>query len=71
MPGGGVDPAQGLHPIVRLLRPEFGLLPHTFRRTIVASQFWSMFHDRDLIDPEVAELMVDEFRRIYHTPGAR
>jgi pimeloyl-ACP methyl ester carboxylesterase len=30
-----------------------------------------MFCDRDLIDPAVADLMVDEFRRIYHTAGAR
>lgn len=62
---------RGLHPIVRLLRPEFGLLPHGFRRSVVASQFWSIFHDRDAIDPAVGELMVDEFRRIYHTAGAR
>ena len=62
---------RGLHPIVRLLRPELGLLPHTFRRSVVASQFWSMFHDRDLIDPAVADLVVDEFLRIYHTAGAR
>jgi pimeloyl-ACP methyl ester carboxylesterase len=62
---------RGLHPIVRLLRPEFGLLPHTFRRSLVASHFWSMFHDRDLIDPAVADLVVDEFQRIYHTAGAR
>ncbi len=62
---------RGLHPIVRLLRPEFGLLPHAFRRSTVASQFWSLFHDRDLIDPAVGELMVDEFRRIYQSPGAR
>jgi pimeloyl-ACP methyl ester carboxylesterase len=62
---------RGLHPIVRLLRPEFGLLPHTFHRSVVASQFWSMFHDRDLIDPAVADLVVDEFQRIYHTAGAR
>jgi pimeloyl-ACP methyl ester carboxylesterase/putative sterol carrier protein len=62
---------RGLHPIVRLLRPELGLLPHTFRRSVVASQFWSMFHDRDLIDPAVADLVVDEFQRIYHTAGAR
>ena len=60
-----------LIPLVRLLRPEFGLLPHGFSRNAVASQFWSLFCDRDLIDPEVAELMVDEFRRIYHSPGAR
>ena len=62
---------RGLHPIVRLLRPEFGLLPHAIRRSTVASQFWRMFHDRDLIDPALADLVVDEFQRIYHTAGAR
>ncbi len=62
---------RGFHPIVRLLRPEFGLLPHQFRRSMVASQFWSILHDRGAIDPAVGDLMVDEFRRIYHTAGAR
>ncbi len=62
---------RGFHPLVRLLRPEFGLLPHGFTRGAVASQFWSMFGDRDLIDPEVGDLMVEEFRRIYHSAGAR
>ena len=62
---------RGFHPLVRLLRPEFGLLPHGFTRNAVAHQFWSLFFDRDLIDPEVGELMVDEFRRIYHSAGAR
>jgi pimeloyl-ACP methyl ester carboxylesterase len=62
---------RGFHPLVRLLRPEFGLLPHGFTRNTVAAQFWSLFFDRDLIDPEVGELMVDEFRRIYHSAGAR
>jgi pimeloyl-ACP methyl ester carboxylesterase len=62
---------RGFHPVVRLLRPEFGLLPHGFSRGAVASQFWSMFYDRDLIDPAVGDLMVDEFRRIYHSAGAR
>lgn len=62
---------RGFHPLVRLLRPEFGLLPHGFSRGTVASQFWSMFYDRDLIDPAVAEVMVDEFRRIYQSAGAR
>ena len=62
---------RGLHPIVRLLRPEFGLLPHGFRRSMVSAQFWSIFNDRDAIDPAVGELMVDEFRRIYHSAGAR
>jgi pimeloyl-ACP methyl ester carboxylesterase len=62
---------RGLHPVVRLLRPEFGLLPHQFRRSMVASQFWSIFYNRDSIDPAVGDLMVDEFRRIYHSAGAR
>jgi pimeloyl-ACP methyl ester carboxylesterase len=62
---------RGLHPIVRLLRPEFGLLPHGFRRSTVASQFWSIFYNRDVIDPAVGDLMVDEFRRIYQSAGAR
>src|SRR5436853_5278639 len=62
---------RGLHPIVRLLRPEFGLLPHGFRRSMVAAQFKSIFHDQDVLDPSVSDLMVDEFRRIYHTAGAR
>jgi len=62
---------RGFHPLVRLLRPEFGLLPHGFSRGAVASQFWSMFCDRDLIDPAISDVMVDEFRRIYHSPGAR
>ncbi len=62
---------RGLHPVVRLLRPEFGLLPHQFRRSVVASQFWSILHDRDAIDPALGDLMVDEFRRIYQTAGAR
>jgi pimeloyl-ACP methyl ester carboxylesterase len=62
---------RGFHPLVRLLRPEFGLLPHGFTRNAVASQFWSLFYDRDLVVPEVGELMVDEFRRIYHSAGAR
>ncbi len=62
---------RGFHPIVRLLRPEFGLLPHGFHRSMVSAQLWSMFQDRDSIDPAVADLMVDEFRRIYHSAGAR
>jgi pimeloyl-ACP methyl ester carboxylesterase len=62
---------RGFHPIVRMLRPELGMLPHAFSRKTVAAQFWAMFYDRDLIDPAVGELMVDEFRRIYQSAGAR
>jgi pimeloyl-ACP methyl ester carboxylesterase len=62
---------RGLHPIVRLLRPELAMLPHSLHRSLIASQFWAMFHDRDRIDPEVGSLMVEEFRRIYASRGAR
>ncbi|GAC1437946.1 MAG: hypothetical protein NVSMB51_13000 [Solirubrobacteraceae bacterium] len=62
---------RGFHPFVRLARPEFGLLPHSFSRSIVAAQFWGLFADRDLVDPSVADIAVDEFRRIYGSRGAR
>jgi pimeloyl-ACP methyl ester carboxylesterase len=62
---------RGFHPIVRLLRPEFGRLPHAFSRSMVAAQFWATLYDRDSIDPAVGEVIVDEFRRIYHDAGAR
>jgi pimeloyl-ACP methyl ester carboxylesterase len=62
---------RGFHPLVRVLRPELGMLPHRFHRSVVAAQFWSIFCDRDALDPEVGELMVDEFRRIYQSSGAR
>src|SRR4051795_3581882 len=58
-------------PIVRLLRPELGLLPHSLGRGRIERQFWSMFADRDLVDPSVADIAVDEFERIYRSPGAR
>jgi pimeloyl-ACP methyl ester carboxylesterase len=62
---------RGYHPIVKLARPEFGLLPHRFGRGTVAKQFWSMFHDPDTVDPAVADVAVDEFQRIYSSAGAR
>jgi pimeloyl-ACP methyl ester carboxylesterase len=62
---------RNFQPIVRLARPELGLLPHRFTRAMVAGQFWSMFHDPDAVDPSVAEVAVDEFQRIYASAGAR
>ena len=59
------------HPIVRLLRPEFGVLPHRIARRMVEGQFWSMFCDPDAVDPSVADVAVDEFQRIYGSAGAR
>ena len=62
---------RAFHPIVRLARPEFALLPHRFRRAEVESRFWQMFADRDLVDPSLADVAVDEFQRIYGSAGAR
>src|SRR4051794_21920997 len=45
---------RGWHPVVRALRPEFGLLPHSLGRRNVERTFWSLFADRDLVDPSVA-----------------
>ncbi|HEY2635759.1 MAG TPA: alpha/beta fold hydrolase [Solirubrobacteraceae bacterium] len=62
---------RGFHPVVRLARPELGMLPHRFSRGTVEAQFWGLFSDPDLIDPDVADLVVDEFQRIYGSAGAR
>jgi pimeloyl-ACP methyl ester carboxylesterase len=59
------------HPLVRLLRPEFGLVPHKLHRGIVERQLWSMFCDPDALDPSVADVVVDEFQRHYASAGAR
>jgi pimeloyl-ACP methyl ester carboxylesterase len=59
------------HPLVRLLRPEFGLLPHRFGRDTVTKTFWGMFCDRDQVDPSIADIVVDEFQRIYGSATAR
>jgi pimeloyl-ACP methyl ester carboxylesterase len=59
------------HHVVRLLRPELGMLPHSFGRSRVERTFWSLFADRDLVDPSVADIALDEFERIYRNPGAR
>ena len=59
------------HPIVRALRPELGLLPHHFSRDKVAEHFWSLFAEPDDIDPSVADVVIDEFQRIYASAGGR
>jgi pimeloyl-ACP methyl ester carboxylesterase len=61
----------GYHPLVRLLRPELGILPHRFGRRTISNQFLSLFADPSAIDPSVADIVVDEFQRIYGSPGAR
>ena len=56
---------------MRLLRPEWGLLPHAIPRPLVARQFWSLFHDREAIDEALADVVVDGFRKIYANPAGR
>lgn len=59
------------HPVVRLMRPELGLLPHRFARDRVAEHLWSLFADPDTLDPSVADVVVDEFQRVYASTGGR
>ena len=59
------------HPVVRLLRPELGIVPHRFGRKTIVNQFLALFADPGAIDPSVADIVVDEFQRIYGSPGAR
>jgi pimeloyl-ACP methyl ester carboxylesterase len=59
------------HPFVRLARPELALVPHRFRRAAVSDRFWLMFAERDLVDPSLADMAVDEFQRVYASAGAR
>ena len=59
------------HPLVRVARPELGLLPHRYPRRTVASMLGSMFYDVDRLDPALADLVVDDFQRIYGSAGAR
>ena len=48
-----------------------GCCPHSLGRGRIEAQFWSLFADRDLVDPSVADIAVDEFERIYRNAGAR
>jgi pimeloyl-ACP methyl ester carboxylesterase len=59
------------HWLVRFARPELGMLPHSLGRHRIEQTFWALFADRDLVDPSVADIVVDEFERIYRSPGAR
>jgi pimeloyl-ACP methyl ester carboxylesterase len=57
--------------LVRFARPELGMLPHSLGRHRIEQTFWALFADRDLVDPSVADIVADEFERIYRSPGAR
>jgi len=60
-----------MHAVVRLLRPEFGLLPHSFARSTLERQLFALFGDPDVIDPQVADVVLDEFERVYARATAR
>ena len=62
---------RGFHPLVRLARPELGVLPHGIRRNIVEKQLLSFFADPAAIDPALADAIVDEFRTRQRNPAAR
>ena len=58
-------------PVVRVLRPELALLPHTLRRQTIRNSLLNMFADPSRIDPDVADVVADEFLRIYGSAAAR
>src|SRR3954468_6946832 len=60
---------RGWHPLVRLLRPEFGFLPHRFPRPPVPPQFWSISCAATPVAPGVPDIPVDNFLRIYGSPA--
>ena len=61
--------APRLPPLVRLLRPSSACCPTRSAAARIEKQFWSLFADRDLVDPSVADVAVDEFERIYRSAG--
>jgi pimeloyl-ACP methyl ester carboxylesterase len=58
-------------PLVRVLRPELALLPHAVHRQVIARQLTGLFADPGALDPAMADVAVEEFRRTYATAGAR
>jgi pimeloyl-ACP methyl ester carboxylesterase len=60
-----------LVPLVRLLRPEFAAIPHTFGDGLVRQHFWSMFSRPERIHPSAADVAAEEFLRTYRSVNAR
>ena len=60
-----------LAPLVKLLRPELAVIPHSLREALVRGQFWSLFAQPERLDPAAADVAVDEFCRIYRSRAAR
>jgi pimeloyl-ACP methyl ester carboxylesterase len=60
-----------LAPLVKLLRPELAVIPHSLRERVVRDQFWGLFAQPERLDPAAADIAVDEFCRIYRSRSAR
>jgi pimeloyl-ACP methyl ester carboxylesterase/putative sterol carrier protein len=60
-----------LAPLVKLLRPELAVIPHSLRERVVRDQFWGLFARPERLDPAAADIAVDEFCRIYRSRSAR
>jgi pimeloyl-ACP methyl ester carboxylesterase len=59
------------HPVVRLVRPELGMLPHGLARPLVEGQLRAMFADPAAVDPALLEAAAEAFHRTYRSAGAR
>src|SRR3954466_595649 len=57
-------------PIVRVARPELGLIPHRYPRRAVESQLGALFCDPDSLDPALADIVVEDCQRIYGSAAA-
>ena len=71
MSGRGVRISAACTRSCALLRPELGLLPAPLRPRHRRAPVLGLFADPDLVDPSVADIVVDEFQRIYGSAGAR
>jgi pimeloyl-ACP methyl ester carboxylesterase len=60
-----------LVPLVKLLRPELAAIPHPLMADQVRRRFWGMFARPERLDPAVADVACEEFRRTYRSRAAR
>lgn len=60
-----------LVPLVRLLRPELAVLPHSLGAGRVRAQLLDMFADPDRLDPVIADVATEEFLRSFRSRSAR
>ena len=60
-----------LVPLVRLLRPELAAIPHSVGAGRVRETFWGLFARPERLDPATADIVADEFCRIYRSRMGR